>query len=79
MSQDDTLTDLVGGFSTQLRNRLEQGGSEDVVDKILHAATVATVVGLILWRPDRKAPGVLGLVRAIGEDVWRWRKWFGLP
>lgn len=78
MSQDDHLSDLLSSFMTRLRAYLENGGPDDVIDRILAAGTVAAAALMILWSPKRK-PGLIGIVLAVGQQIWRRRQWLGVP
>lgn len=79
MSNDQELNDLLKSFMSRLRRYLDAGGPEDVIDRILAAGTVAAAAFMILWSPNRKTPGVMGVVVAVGRQLWHRRMWLGIP
>lgn len=79
MSQDDDLSNMLGSFMHRLRRYLEQGGPDDVIDRILAAVTVGAAALMILWSPNRKVPGFVGIARAVISQIWGRRHWLGVP
>jgi hypothetical protein len=79
MSGDEELADIMNRFMNRLRAYMATGGPEDVLDKILAAATMLGAAVLILWSPKRKGGGVFGIVSAMVRQIWDRRKYWGLP
>lgn len=79
MSSDDVLAELMNSFMQRLRAYLRSGGPEDIIDRVLAATTIGAAAVMILWSPNRKVPGFIGIILAMTKQVWDRRKWWGLP
>lgn len=79
MSEDEELNDLLGSFMRRLRQYLDAGGPDEVIDRILAAGTVAAAAFMILWSPKRGRGGLVGIVMAMGAQIWQRRAWLGVP
>lgn len=73
---NDPLNDMLNGFMARLRAYLNSTGDEEVIDRILAAATVAAAAVMILWTPNRKVSGFLGFVLGAARQFWGRRKYW---